>query len=60
MSGYSKAYGYNLGDKITKTDHEWNLIEVQGKWYFMETTWGSGHAGKKEGENSKSKDQFIK
>lgn len=40
--GYAKGIGYNIGDKMDKTNHAWNAIKVETKWYFVESTWGSG------------------
>ncbi len=30
---------------MTEKDHEWNAVEIYGKWYLIESTWGAGHAG---------------
>ncbi len=41
--GYSKGYGYRVGQKISKTDHAWNIIKINGQWKVFDATWGSGH-----------------
>src|ERR1700752_3032669 len=38
--GYSKGYGYEVGDKIKQTDHAWNVIKIEGKWKLVDATWG--------------------
>lgn len=43
ITGYSKASGYEIGQKITKADHAWNAFKFSnGKWHFVEATWGAG------------------
>jgi transglutaminase/protease-like cytokinesis protein 3 len=39
ISGYSKGYGYKIGQKFDETDHEWNAVFIQNKWQFIESTW---------------------
>ena len=53
ISGYSKAFGYSIGDKLTKTDHAWNTIKIGGKWYYVEATWGAGYADSVTNKNVK-------
>ena len=43
VSCYSKGVGYEPGKMLTKTDHEYNLIKIQNKWYPIDSTWGAGH-----------------
>ena len=45
---YSKGAYYSVGDKLTSTDHEYNVIKLNNKWYPIDSTWGAGHVeGKK-------------
>ena len=44
VSGYSKGFGYQIGKGWEKSDHAWNAFKVKGKWYFIDATWGAGHA----------------
>jgi hypothetical protein len=53
IGGYSKGYGYKQGDKLTKTDHAWNAIQINGNWQLIDATWGSGY-GANEGGKLKS------
>jgi transglutaminase-like putative cysteine protease len=44
ISGYAKGYGYVPGKStFTRTDHAWNVIKLDNKWYFIDSTWGAGH-----------------
>uniref|UniRef100_A0A8W8JWX8 KY-like immunoglobulin-like domain-containing protein n=1 Tax=Magallana gigas TaxID=29159 RepID=A0A8W8JWX8_MAGGI len=45
ISGFSKAFGYSPEDHftpLTKTDHAWNAVRIDGHWRFVECTWGAG------------------
>jgi len=42
ISGYSKGYGYKKGKKLTKADHAWNAIKIDGEWGIVDATWGGG------------------
>jgi len=45
---YAKGVGYSVGDKLTSTNHEYNVIKLNNKWYPIDSTWGAGHTeGKK-------------
>ena len=48
VSCYSKGIGYEPGNKITKTNHEYNVIKLNNKWYPIDPTWGAGHVEKKD------------
>ncbi|XP_063404619.1 kyphoscoliosis peptidase-like [Mytilus trossulus] len=51
ISGYSKGYSHKPGDTITynqKTNHAWNVVQLNGVWRFIETTWGAGHVTKEK------------
>ena len=38
VNGYGKEYG-----KVMNLAHAWNVIKVEGEFYFVDATWGSGH-----------------
>ena len=42
MSCYSKGVGYEPGQNLTSTDHEYNIIKLDNKYYPIDCTWGSG------------------
>ena len=39
--GYSKGSGYSPF-KEPESDHEWNAVEINGKWCLIDTTWAVG------------------
>ena len=44
ISGYAKGHGFKVNQKtFTKTNHAWNAIELDGRWYLVDSTWGSGY-----------------
>lgn len=45
MSGYSKAFGYRIGQKLNKKDHRWNAFRSKEdrKWRYVDSTWAAGH-----------------
>ena len=40
---YSKGVGYEPGKNLTSTDHEYNIIKLDNKYYPIDCTWGSGN-----------------
>ena len=46
VSCYAKGAGYLPGQKIyaSETNHEYNVINLEGNWYPIDSTWGSGHS----------------
>ena len=48
VSCYAKGASYSVGQKMTKTNHEYNVIKLNNKWYPIDSTWVAGHVdGKK-------------
>lgn len=41
ISGYARGYGSLPKDKMT-TNHAWNAVRIDGRWYIVDSTWGSG------------------
>lgn len=38
------VYGYTKqNNKIDTLPHEWNALQINGKWYLLDATWGAGH-----------------
>nr|XP_011431183.2 kyphoscoliosis peptidase isoform X1 [Crassostrea gigas] len=49
IAGFSKGYSYSAENPftpLTKTDHAWNVVRVDGQWQFVECTWGAGYVDK--------------
>ncbi len=42
IGGIAKGAGYKLGQKIDESNHAWNAVKLDGRWYFIESTWGAG------------------
>ena len=48
VSCYAKGVSYHAGQKMTSTNHEYNVIKLNNKWYPIDSTWGAGSVeGKK-------------
>lgn len=43
VSCYAKGIGYKPGQKLKGTNHEYNVINLDNKWYPIDSTWGAGH-----------------
>jgi hypothetical protein len=41
IGGYSKGAGYSP-IKPAENNHEWNAVEINGKWCLIDTTWDAG------------------
>ncbi len=41
ISGYARGAGFTPGES-TQSNHAWNAAKINGKWYLMDATWGSG------------------
>ncbi|MEL6698428.1 MAG: transglutaminase domain-containing protein [Bacteroidota bacterium] len=42
VSGFAKGFSYEEGDKL-EINHAWNVVKVNGKYQFVDITWGSGY-----------------
>ncbi|XP_066263828.1 kyphoscoliosis peptidase-like [Branchiostoma lanceolatum] len=44
ISGRSKGGSYQVGDKFgPNSDHAWNAVEIDGRWYLLDCTWAAGN-----------------
>ena len=41
IQGYSKGEGYSIFTP-PESNHEWNAVEINGKWCLIDTTWDAG------------------
>lgn len=57
VSGYSKGYGYEIGQKLAEPNHAWNLIKIEDEWRVFDATWGEGFGSNVSG-NLKSSKEF--
>ena len=42
VGGFAKGFSYEKGDKL-EVNHAWNVVKVEGKYQFVDITWGSGY-----------------
>lgn len=42
VSGYARGIGWSEKDKVTETNHSWNMVQVNGEWYLVDCTWDAG------------------
>ncbi len=43
VSCYAKGVGYEPGQQLKGTNHEYNVIDLNKKWFPIDSTWGAGH-----------------
>ncbi len=43
ITGYAKAFDYRPGKKFDKTNHAWNMVDLDGNYYLLDLTWSSGY-----------------
>jgi hypothetical protein len=45
ISGYAKGYGYSVRRRLdfSRTDHAWNAVKLDGKYFLLDSTWGAGY-----------------
>ena len=43
ISGFAKGVGFEIGTKISGTNHEWNIIKLYHLYYQIDSTWGAGN-----------------
>lgn len=48
VDGYSRGQYYNEDDTFYEPDHSWNAVKLDGKWYLLDLTWGSGYMAQKK------------
>lgn len=62
ISGFSKGFGYSPEDPftpMTKTNHAWNVVRIDGYWRFVECTWGAGFLDKNNSFQKKLKPFYF-
>lgn len=47
INGYAKGYNYTPGMVFSgPTNHAWNAVMIDGRWYLLDSTWGAGYVDK--------------
>jgi hypothetical protein len=46
IDGWAKGYSYEVKELDGQTNHAWNAIKVDGGWYLVDSTWGTGYLNK--------------
>ena len=41
MNGYSKGYGYDSTKPIEVSNHSWNSVLINERWYLLDATWAA-------------------
>ncbi len=59
ISCYAKGARYQLGERFTKTNHEYNVINLDGKWHAIDSTWGAGHIEEKNYDKEYNEFYFL-
>ncbi len=66
VGGYCKDRGFVPGTQLSKENHAWNAVRLDGKWHLLDCTWAAGvtenKSFKKEYDESyylTAPDQFI-
>ena len=60
ISGYAKGYGYTPGMRFSgPTDHAWNAVKIDEKWYQIDSTWGAGSVDNDGKYNREFEDYYF-
>lgn len=57
--GYGKGYSYKQGGPVSPSNHAWNAMQVDGKWYLIDATWGAGYINDKKQYERKLKEFYF-
>ena len=59
ISCYSKGEGYEPGDDLQTTNHEYNIIKLNNKYYPIDSTWGAGNLEKRKFKKQLNEFYFL-
>ena len=59
VSCYAKGVSYQVGQKMNRTNHEYNVIKLNNKWYPIDSTWGAGSIEGKKYNKSFNEFYFL-
>jgi transglutaminase-like putative cysteine protease len=46
IHGHGKDANYHVGDDVSKSDHTWNAVKIDGRWQLLDVTWAAGYLTK--------------
>jgi hypothetical protein len=44
LHGYSKGYGYDPSKPIEVSNHSWNSVQINNRWYLLDATWAASRS----------------
>ncbi|WP_179320687.1 transglutaminase domain-containing protein [Winogradskyella helgolandensis] len=44
VTGYAKTYVQEIGRKRNNSNHAWNAVKLDNKWYLIDATWSTGNS----------------
>ena len=45
IGGFSKGFNFKITEDIEESEkHEWNAVQIDNDWFFIESTWGAGYS----------------
>ncbi|MBU2927291.1 transglutaminase domain-containing protein [Winogradskyella psychrotolerans] len=44
VTGYTKTYVQEIGRKRNNSNHAWNAVKLDNKWYLIDATWSTGNS----------------
>ena len=48
VSGFAKGVDYDPEKRLTKANHAWTAVHLDGAWRLVDATWGAGYINGKE------------
>ena len=49
IGGYGRNDPYFVGQKPNDSNHAWNSVKIDGKWYLLDATWAAGNTDIQKG-----------
>jgi len=43
IKGYARGSFNEIGKPLSQPNHAWNAVKLNGKWIYIDATWGAGH-----------------
>lgn len=60
IPGHAKGLGSTVGSPLNDAcSHEWNAVQIDGKWRLVDCAWGAGHIGQGGAYNKNLDEHFF-